>query len=454
MKKLTYILLLFFTLNNLYAQDKGFSRWSIWAEYGYNYLDGDINQNTSSIFPSSFREITYGGGLEYAFSPVWGISADYAYFPLRAENTIPSQVNISTYLHAATLNATINFTRWIFPETKSKLHILGSIGLGYAYYEYFPIDRLTGITPTNVILNDEGRQVGQAGSVPVTFSAEYNFSHPLAIGAKFHYRAYTKDNLEGVSNLNWKGVTNDYIAAASVYLRYKLRSIKKNHVRNLRWQDYAPDLGLSTALEAKKEIAALTNKVNTVDKKVGEIDTKVEALDGKVNALTPRIENMEKFISNDGPDTDNDGVPDVRDRDNNTPTNTPVDFWGQTARAIPVSDNNKQSIEVSSEISAVYFDFDSYRLDDDAIIAISKVAMRLISDPTLFVEVRGYTDFSGNDSYNLKLSQRRAERVKKELVKEWEIDERRVIANPKGKDPNPPRKIYRPHRRCDFYFSK
>ncbi|MBP8782951.1 MAG: OmpA family protein [Paludibacter sp.] len=453
MKRFFLLLFLYLSVTGLYSQNKAFSRWSIWAEYGYNYLDGDINQNTSSIFPSSFREITYGGGLEYAFSPVWGISADYSYFPLKAENTIPAQVNISTYLHAATLNATINFTRWIFPETKSKIHILGSVGLGYAYYEYFPIDRITGTTPVNVILDNKGRQIGQAGSVPVTFSAEYNFVRPFALGAKFHYRAYTKDNLEGVSNLNWKGVTNDYIAAASVYLRYKFRSVKKDHVRNLRWQDYAPDLGLSTALEAKKEIAALTAKVNTVDKKVGDIDAKVTEIDGKLSTLTPRVENLEKFISNDGPDTDNDGVPDVRDRDNNTPANVPVDFWGQTARAIPVDNAKKQTVEVPAEVPAVYFDYDSYQLDEDAIVAISKAAMRMLSDSTLIMEVRGYTDFSGNENYNLKLSRKRAERVKKELVRVWEIDEKRIIANPKGRLPMP-QKAYRPNRRCDFYFSK
>lgn len=446
MKKIFLLLFLYFSVNSLYSQNKDFSRWSIWAEYGYNYLDGDINQNISSVFPSSFREVTYGGGIEYAFSPVWGISADYSYFPLKAQNTIPASVDISTYLHAASLSATINFTRWIFPETRSKLYVIGTMGIGYAYYEYFPIDRITGITPTNVILDNSGRQIGQAGSVPVTFSAEYNFSKPISIGAKIHYRAYTKDNLEGVSNLNWKGVTNDYVAAGTLFLRYKFKSIKKNHVRNIRWQDYAPDLGLTTALEAKKEIAALTAKVNTVDKKVAEIDD-------KINTLAPRIENMEKFISNDGPDIDKDGVPDVRDRDNNTPPNTAVDFWGQTAISIPTNDNKKQTIEIPAEIPSVYFDYDSYQLNSDAIIAISKAAMRMLSDSTLIMEVRGYTDFSGNESYNLKLSSRRAEKVKKELVKVWEIDEKRIIANPKGRLPLP-QKAYRPNRRCDFFFSK
>lgn len=91
--------------------------------------------------------------------PIWGLSLDYYYFPLKAENTIPSQVNISTFMHTGALNATINFTRLIFPETKSRLYINGSIGLGYAYYEYYPIDRITGSTPVNVILDNGGKKL-------------------------------------------------------------------------------------------------------------------------------------------------------------------------------------------------------------------------------------------------------------------------------------------------------
>lgn len=454
MKKFLLIILLFTSMSNLYSQSKDFSRWSIWGEYGYNYLDGDINQNISSIFPSSFREITYGGGLEYALTPIWGLSLDYYYFPLKAENTIPSQVNISTFMHTGALNATINFTRLIFPETKSKLYINGSIGLGYAYYEYYPIDRITGSTPVNVILDNGGKKVGQAGTVPVTFSGEYNFSKPFSLGMKIHYRAFTKDNLEGVSNLNWKGVTNDYVAAGSVFVRYKFGSIKRNHLRNIRWQEFSPDLGLTTALEAKKEIAALKTRVDSADKKIGRIDKKVDDLGKKVDGLTPRVENLEKLISNIGPDTDNDGVPDIRDKENNTPPNTAVDFWGKTIIERQVGNSKKQGdIQLIDENPAVYFDFDSYALDDDALVATSKVAMRLLSDTTLIVEVRGFADYLGDQKYNEKLSQKRADRVKKELVKVWEIPANRIIANGKGRLPQPQKK-YRPNRRCEFLFSK
>lgn len=447
------MLFLYLSVTGLYSQNKAFSRWSIWAEYGYNYLDGDINQNLTSVFPNSLRETTYGGGIEYALSPVWGLSLNYNYFPLKATNQIPFPVNIETIMHSGTVNATINFTRLIFPETRSKFYFNGGVGLGFANYTFFATDPATGLKSKHILPDTIGPHVANAGAIPVFFSGEYNFSRPVSAGFKVQYIAYTKDNLEGVQKLSSSGVTNDYVATAALFLRYKFRSISKNHARNIRWQDYAPDLGLSTALEAKREIAALTAKVNTVDKKVGEIDTKVTEIDGKLNSLTPRIENLEKFISNDGPDTDNDGVPDVRDRDNNTPANTPVDFWGQTARAIPVENSKKQTVEVPAEIPSVYFDYDSYQLDEAAIIAISKAAMRMLADSTLIMEVRGYTDFSGNENYNLRLSQKRAERVKKELVKVWEISEKRIIANPKGRLPKP-QKAYRPNRRCDFYFSK
>ncbi len=336
-------------MTGLYSQNKGFSRWSIWAEYGYNYLDGDINQNLTSVFPNSLRETTYGGGIEYALSPVWGLSLNYNYFPLKATNQIPFPVNIETIMHSGTVNATINYTRLIFPETRSKFYFNGGVGLGFANYTFFATDPATGLKSKHILPDTIGPHVANAGAIPVFFSGEYNFSRPVSAGFKVQYIAYTKDNLEGVQKLSSSGVTNDYVAAASVFLRYKFKSVRKSHARNIRWQDYAPDLGLSTALEAKREIAALTAKVNTVDKKVGEIDTKVTEMDGKLNSLTPRVENMEKLFSSDGPDADNDGVPDVRDRDNNTPDNTEVDFWGLPVKSSIVNDGKTQISGVKAD---------------------------------------------------------------------------------------------------------
>ncbi len=451
--------LLLFILASLtftaFSGKNNFSRWSITAEYGYNYFDGDINQDLLNIFPTSVRDINYGGTLEYALTPIWGLSLDGYYFPLRAVNNSPCPIIINTNLVTSDFNATINFTRLIFPQSKSKFYVNGSIGIGFSRYTFdlrYLDNTVVPATATYVDYKYDGltrfihryeggapMTYGLAASVPVTFSLEYNFSRPLAVGLKLHYRAYTKDNLEGATYLNWDGVTNDYIAAGTLFLRYKFNSIKKHHLRNILWDEYEPDKGLELAQKLEKKVDDLANRVDTLEKKVDDI--------------LPRLDNLEKILSNDGPDSDGDGVPDVRDMSPETPLNTPVDFWGKPI-VIPQPKGRALGLnELPEDIPAVYFDFDQIDLDNDALVTIRRIAMKMQADPTLYVEVRGYCDYMGNNPYNNLLSQRRSDRVKAELVKTWGIPFDHIISNGKGKIIEP-RTKYRPNRRCDFFFGR
>lgn len=455
--KKIFILILILFPTVIFSQQKKVSRWSITPEYGYNVFDGDINQDLLKIFPTSFRDITYGANIEYALSPIWGLGLDGYYFPLRAKNNSPVPMYINTNLINSDFLATINFTRLIFPNTRSKLFFLGSIGVGMAYYTYdlryypnndvIPDDatyvdqKYNGQTrPVHLVKNGVMRY-GMSVSTPVTFSLEYNFSKPFAVGAKVHYRAYAKDNLEGATYLNWDGVTNDYIGAGTVYLRYKFNSIKRDHLRNLRMRDWDPEESLSLIADVKKDLAGLRNKVDTLQK--------------KVDNLIPRLGKLEDMIKNVGPDSDNDGVIDLRDLEPNTTPNTAVDFYGRPLPAMTYkTDKNttQQALNYIDDIPGVYFDFDRIDLDNDALITIRKVCERMKRDSSLLVEVRGYCDFLGDVNYNEKLSTRRAERVKREMVKVWGIAEDRIISNGKGKIIQPQVK-YRPNRRCDFIFS-
>lgn len=414
----------------VFSQSKGFSRWSITAEYGYNYFDGDINRNLTNIIPTSLRDITYGGTLEYALTPIWGLGLDYYCFPLRA-NIIAPPTQIKTDVYTSDLNVTLNFTRWIFPQTRSKFYVNGSIGLGLAAYN---IDA----TPTTDMLP----QVDYfAASVPITLSLEYNFSRPFALGVKAHYRAYSKDNLEGVRQLNFNGVTNDFIVAGTLFLRYKFGSIQKQHLRNIRWEEYEPNESLLL--------------VQKLEKKYNELSGKVDSIGAKVDNLMPRVLKLEKILSVDGPDTDEDGVPDARDMSGDTPENTEVDFWGRSLQPA-TSDKTTtplEGINLPEDIPAVYFGFDQIELDDDALITIRNIAIKMKADPSLYVEIRGYSDYMGNNPYNNLLSQRRTDRVKAELVKVWKIPFDQIIPNGKGKIIEP-RSQYRPNRRCDFFFGK
>jgi OmpA-OmpF porin, OOP family len=64
----------------------------------------------------------------------------------------------------------------------------------------------------------------------------------------------------------------------------------------------------------------------------------------------------------------------------------------------------------------IFFDFDKTTLKEESFIELDKVLDFMRQNPTLELEISGHTDGKGSDSYNLNLSQGRAESVVNYLV--------------------------------------
>jgi len=64
-----------------------------------------------------------------------------------------------------------------------------------------------------------------------------------------------------------------------------------------------------------------------------------------------------------------------------------------------------------------FFDFNSSKLTPDAVRIIKSAALDIKKGFITHIEVTGHTDTVGSDAYNMRLSQKRAEAVKHELVK-------------------------------------
>jgi photosystem I P700 chlorophyll a apoprotein A2 len=86
------------------------------------------------------------------------------------------------------------------------------------------------------------------------------------------------------------------------------------------------------------------------------------------------------------------------------------------------------NVEIKVELPAdVLFDFDKSDIRPDAAAALAKLAVIIRANPKGRTRIEGHTDSKGDDAYNQKLSERRAESVKNWLVAKEGIDGARLM---------------------------
>lgn len=122
-------------------------------------------------------------------------------------------------------------------------------------------------------------------------------------------------------------------------------------------------------------------------------------------------------------DSDGDGIPDHLDECPHTPPGLKVLPNGcalvgdcRTPRAGEAVDAKGCALDQKFVLRGVKFEFDSDRLTKPAELILNDVAETLAAYPGVSVEVQGHTDSLGTDAYNLGLSERRSNAVKRYLV--------------------------------------
>ena len=124
------------------------------------------------------------------------------------------------------------------------------------------------------------------------------------------------------------------------------------------------------------------------------------------------------WVHGDG-DEDGDGVPDSRDKCPGTPPGVQVDANG--CPPAPVVEERVEEVVVVEDETIVVrdllFAFDSATLDPADKAKLDTIASRLRNEaPTAKLTITGHTDSVGADSYNQKLSEKRAHSVTDYLV--------------------------------------
>ena len=101
-----------------------------------------------------------------------------------------------------------------------------------------------------------------------------------------------------------------------------------------------------------------------------------------------------------------------------------------TAMEVVTAKKIAQDIDAKGHIAlyGIKFEFDSDAIMPDSQKSIKEIADYLKTHKEIALYVVGHTDNQGTYSYNLELSKRRASAVKKELIKKYGIDGKRLQA--------------------------
>ncbi|HEX5063973.1 MAG TPA: OmpA family protein [Kofleriaceae bacterium] len=156
-----------------------------------------------------------------------------------------------------------------------------------------------------------------------------------------------------------------------------------------------------------------------------DLDNDKDGLADKVDQCPNEPEDKDGFEDDDGcPDLDNDNDT-FLDKDDKCPLEFGVAPDGCPKKYVNVV-VTKTKIEIKQTI---FFEFNKATIKPVSFPLLNEVAQAMQDNPTIKVEVQGHTDSVGNDAFNMKLSQKRAESVKAYLAKRGVSADRMV---PKG----------------------
>ena len=201
------------------------------------------------------------------------------------------------------------------------------------------------------------------------------------------------------------------------------------------YAEHALDEGNYYDARKEAEVAA-TNAQSAIDKSpkdkcVGYGDRDGDGIKDNVDKCPDQPEDKDGFQDEDGcpdPDNDKDGFLDKDDKCPNEPGVAP-DGCPRKYTLVVVTE---KKIELKQ---TVFFDFNKATIKSVSFALLNDVAQALADNPKIKVEVQGHTDSVGNDAFNLKLSQSRAESVRTYLIKRGISSDRMV---PKGYGENVP----------------
>jgi outer membrane protein OmpA-like peptidoglycan-associated protein len=177
----------------------------------------------------------------------------------------------------------------------------------------------------------------------------------------------------------------------------------------------APVLLLATGCATKNWVREMVGQREAeINQRVGTVGDRVGSVEGRLGEEAQRISRVEGQIG-----TVESRVTEVGEQAKQAHTRADAAFTkaDETDQRLTRLWTNRHKRQVVETVH-VQFAFDKAELTDGAQTALLSIIKELRANPALSVDLEGYTDPSGPKDYNVQLSQRRVEAVRRYFVEQ------------------------------------
>jgi len=447
----------------LKAQDpKEYRTWSVTAKGGIT--NGLMDVKRYDVLPqfgnNSSLDFYFSLGVKKALTPVFGVQAEFGFGEVQGIAIIPEPQNkallnsvglrrsifAENTIYSGSLDLVVNFSNIGFYKrniTKPRrLLFYGTFGIGAIGHEadltYTEPLAGTEFDAGLPVLESHSDAVDTDGEIEAVFKGglglKFKLNQSLDLNLETNYNLVSTDNLDA---LVVPGTGFDAFGTVLLGITFKLPS-KNGATEHLDWIQPGADI--------YSKIDSLDNELDSLGKTVADHINNTDT-DGDG---VPDINDKEPYslfgaeVNADGvaKDADGDGVPDGLDKEPDTPKGELVNYQGIAIKDQIAKDIEPQVTETqvkdwiananNAYFPSVFFADNSAQVRSAAMSNLVAVATAMQKKPGLKITLTGHADKRGPEAFNQKLAERRAEAVKKYLVRNLGIDASRIIVASKG----------------------
>lgn len=299
---------------------------------------------------------------------------------------------------------------------------------------------------------------------PIGLGVKYRFAKNFSLQAQYTYNITRSDKLDGFYRLLSE---NDNFNYFSLGLNIHLGS----RAKMIEWHNpmYSLYADLYDMKDKVDQMTRDTDEDGVADIFDREPDTpKGNKVYGDGTSIdsdgdgVPDNQDVEPFSAKGSKvdaagreiDTDGDGIPDTDDMEPNTAKGSLVSKSGITIPVAKGKGGGASVMATSGWLPSIFFDLNSAEINVKYNETLATIALILKNNPDISLKVIGNCDFRSSYDYNIKLGKRRAEAVRKHLIRKYNIDSSRLQIESLGKNDPITNQDHRMNRRVDFQVAE